>query len=272
MSKATLYIIELQYPGTWLQLDDEKKAREIARLIMSMETQLIDMALTLSLFEEEARKMVSDFSYENARQQQEQDRDLRFKIQSRYIEELGEEAFYKDYGRLSMIIDREMNREKWQGGSLPRSYKSRLPFIHAHSFLYALDSFGKFLDVIADENGIPDTVCSIREEFHTALPSLKRIRNSALHIEDRSRGFGSIKQTNRKERMKLQPISNRMFNLPHGGLVLSSLNGNRLGYTIDDGSFQEIEVSQTTLNITNGALQKLINSFDWFGEPKFEPN
>jgi len=267
-----MYIVELQYPGTWLQLANEDKAWEISKLIMSMDKQIIDMAIVLGLFEEETRKVASDFAYENARQQWEQDRDLRFEIQSRYIEELGEEAFYKNYDRLIMIIDREMNRKKWQSGSLPRSYQFRLPFIYAHSFLYALDSFGKFLDVIAGEDGIPDTVCSIRDGFYTALPSLSKIRNSALHIEDRIRGFGTIEQTKRKEKMKLQPINNRMFKVPHGGLVLSSLNGNRLGYTIDDGSLQEIEVGKTTLDIASEVLQKLINSFDWCGEPESKPD
>lgn len=267
-----MYIVELKYPGNWLQLADKDKAWEISNLIMSMETQLTDMAIALSFFEEEIRKVTNDIISNDIRQQWEQDRALRAEIESRYREELGEEVFYKDYASLFRKIDIEMKRKKWQDGSLPRSHKHRLPFIHAHSFLYALDSFGKFLDVIANEEGLPKVVCSIRDGFYTALPSLRKIRNSALHIEDRSRGFGTIEQTKKKERMKLQPISNRMLNAPKGALVLSNLNGNRLGYTIDDGSFQEIEISPITLNVASEALQKLIDSFAWDGLPQFRPD
>jgi len=176
---------------------------------------------------------------------------------------LGVGAFYQNYDGLRLKIDIEMKRGKWQAGSLPRSYKHRLPFIHAHSFLYAIDGFGKFLEVIASEDGLPQAVCSIRDEFDRALPSLRKIRNSALHIEDRSRGFGTAVQARKKEKMKLQPIKNRMIDAPHGALMLSNLNGNKLGYTIDDGSYQEIEISPLTLNIAKEALQKLIDTFTW---------
>jgi len=99
-----MYIVELQYPGTWLQLADEDKAWEISNLITLMEHQLIDMAITLSLFEEENRKMASDFTYEHAQQQWEQDRELRFEIQSRYIEELGVTPADVLYGRREEIL------------------------------------------------------------------------------------------------------------------------------------------------------------------------
>ncbi len=269
-----MYIVELQYPGTWLQLAEKDKAweMEISILIISMETQLTDMALALGFFEEETRKAAKDFVSKDIRQQWEQDTALRAKIENRYREELGTEVFYKDYASLIMKIDIEIKREKWQEGFLPRSYEHRLPFIHAHSFLYALDSFGKFLDVIANEEGPPKVVCSIRDGFYSALPSLRKIRNSALHIEDRSRGFGTREQAKKKEKMKLKPINNRLINSAGGALVLSALNGNRLGYTIDDGSYQEIEISPITLNVASEALQKLINSFAWNGPPRFTPD
>jgi hypothetical protein len=271
-----MYIVELQYPGTWLQLADDDKGWEIFGLIMSMETQLTDMVLTLSFFEEEIRKAASNFVSKDIRQQREQDQALWAKIENQYREELGVEAFNKEYASRIMKIEIEMKRKKWQDGSLPQSYKFRLPFIHAHSFLYALDSFGKFLDVIADiianEDGLPKVVCSIRDGFYTALPSLRKIRNSAQHIENRIRGFGTSGQTKKNEKMKLKPINNRMINAPGGALVLSCLNGNRLGYTIDDGSYQEIEISPITLNVAHEALQKLVNSFAWDGPPRFRPD
>jgi hypothetical protein len=266
-----MYIVELIYPGTWLNLDNEDKAWEISGLIMSMETQIINMALALTFFDEEMTKAVNDITSQKIEKLRKQNRDLHIEIENRYKEELGEEEFYKNYPNIIMKIDMEIKRKKWQEGDLPDSYKHQLPFIHAHSFLYALDTFGKFLDVIADEDGLPEAVRIIRDEFEKALPSLRKIRNSALHIEDRSRGFGTIEQARNKERMKLQPINNRMISAPGGALVLSNLNGNKLGYTIDDGSFQEIEISQSTLNLASGSLQNIINSFAWNGPPRITP-
>jgi hypothetical protein len=269
--EENMNIVEIEYPGTWLKMDDEDKAWEISNIINYMDSQLVDMAIAVHLFEEETRRVAKDLTLDNIKKRFEQEGIGRARIEKRYREEMGDEAFYRDYGNLIMKIDREMKREKWKSGELPESYKHRLQFIHAHSFLYALDSFGKFLDIIADEENITEKVTSIRDEFNNSIPSLRKIRNSALHIEDRSRGFGTQEQAKKKERMKLQPINNRMIKAPKGALVLSNLNGNRLGYTIDDGSFQEIEVSIKTLNIAIVALQSVINCFNWQGPQQFKP-
>jgi len=77
-----MYIVELQYPGTWLELADKDKASSISNLIMLMETQLTDVALSLSFFEEEMRKSASDFDSKDIEQQWEHDQALRVEIEN----------------------------------------------------------------------------------------------------------------------------------------------------------------------------------------------
>jgi hypothetical protein len=202
------------------------------------------------------------------RQQLEQDQKLRANIERQYKEKLGEEAYYRDYDNLSMQIELEIQKNKWQDGVLPRKYILQLPWIYAHSFLFSLDSLGKFLDVLAKDEKLSKVVRTIRDDFYTALPPLKEIRNSATHREDRSRGLDR-----NSERLKLQPVNTPTIHMSNDStaLMLGTLNGNKLGYTINNGSFQEIEISQTTLIIAHKSLQKLIDSFKWEGPRRFTP-
>jgi hypothetical protein len=96
---------------------------------------------------------------------------------------------------------------------------------------------------------------------------LKEIRHSALHLEDRSRGLYY------NQKLELKPFNTQTFHMSDDStaLMLGTLNGNRLVYTVSDGSSQYIEISLTTLNIAHKSLQKLIDSFDWEGWPTFTP-
>jgi hypothetical protein len=199
-----MFIVNLRYPGTWLELADRKTAHMVERYLYFMETTLTDLAITLTMFCE--CKLV------------------------------------------------HQNKE------IPESYKQRFPFIHAHSFSYAADRFTKLLFVVAQETGL-DHVKQLQTELGDKFPHLRKIVNSVRHVEERI----SRRSDTEKKKMNLKPIDNEALKAPHGALMIDVLRNNKFGYTIDDGSYQEFEISQSTFEYMVNIFQRLINGFQWKG-------
>ncbi|HFF8523653.1 MULTISPECIES: hypothetical protein [Providencia] len=264
-----MYIVNIEYPGTWIQLDDQDKAFELNQLLSSMENHLIDMAIVLTLFEGACENNSIHLNHEA---EWEANRTLRQMIESEYKSNLHQQDdFYHNYEFHRNEIDKLVRNEKLKRGVLPSCYTNRLPFIYAHSFLSSADSFAKFLNVLAQESSIQNILWLV-DEINTSLPALRQVRNSAQHSEDRSRGYGKPADVKKKKKMELQPISNGMIKADGGVLALSCLNGNKLGYTIDDGSYQEVEISVNTLAFIQDIFDKTLKSFDWKGPIQLKPH
>jgi len=249
-----MYIIELNYPGTRLVFEGEDCKREIESMLHSIEGVVTEAAISLSMFES-SRSLRPDFSAE-----WERDSELRRQIDEDIRNEAGE-LYYQEFDKYRHQSEIRLRRKKAELGILPRSYTHKIPFIHAHTFVYAVDSFGKFLEELVVYENIPSGVQVSLNEFNRLLPSVRKVRNSALHIEDRSRGYGSWKE--KKQGKKMQT---------NGFLGLSNLEDNFLCYTIDDGSYQKIEISVSVLNILVDIANYLFSSFDWDGSPRLAPH
>lgn len=268
-----MFIINIEYPGTWLELPDRDKAFEVKNLISSMETAITDMAIALTMFVDCQLRSKEEYKSEDASDSWELDRQLRMRIEQKYRNELPDENdFYNNHELHRDKIEKRYRQEKLNAGEVPRSYKHRFPFIHAHSFLSSADTFSKYLSVLSDETEL-DHVKSINQQFEDSFPSLSKIRNSAQHAEDRTRGYGKPAHVRKKVKMDLKPIDNGVIKAEGGGvLTLSILDGNRLGYTVDDGTYQEFEISQYTLSHVADLFQRLINGFQWTGSIEISPH
>jgi hypothetical protein len=142
---------------------------------------------------------------------------------------------------------------------LPSHLEQHLPFLHAQSFLYALDTIGKVLTVLAKYPSIPDAVRNQENTFRESLPSLTSLRDTAHHPEDRARG---LKKSGK--RIKLKPVENAFLHFSEGGvLVLGNFIGDKYGSTTADGRYAEIEVSIATLTTVHACLQATINALPW---------
>lgn len=268
-----MFIVNIEYPGTWLELPDKHKAFEVKNLISSMETAITDMAITLTMFVDVQLRSHEEHASQSTSEPWERDRQLRMNIEQKYRSELtNENDFYSNHDHHRAEIEKLYRQEKLNSGVVPRSYKHRFSFIHAHSFLSSVDTFSKYLAVLSDETGL-EHVQSINQQLENDFPSLSKIRNSAQHSEDRSRGYGKPADVRKKVKMDLKPIDNGFIKAEGGGvLALSNLNGNRLGYTIDDGTYQEFEISQATLGRVADLFQSLINGFEWSGPIQLSPH
>lgn len=263
-----MYIASIEYPGTWIKFENDNKGFELNNLLSSMETHINDMAITLTMFEGSRQNINHN---RDPQSEWEKDRKLRMDAEIEYKNSLEQGTdIYQNYDYHRNQIDKYVREIKLKKGVIPKSYQHRFSFIHAHSFMSSADSFSKFLNVLFSESENTE-IKKLIDEFNERMPALRQVRNSAQHSEDRSRGYGKPADIRKNKKMALQPIDNNFIKSEGGVLALSCLNGNRLGYTIDDGSYQEVEISIHTLAYMTEVFQKAVNSFDWHGPIQLKP-
>ena len=257
-----MYIVELNYPGINLDYPDADdqwtEARE--RQLGDFESPLVEAALALIWFEQSVPARRAAPSTEDRAAELQRWRDLQKKIAA----ELGVNA---RHDQILLRVEIELKRERWQRGVLPKAYKWRVPFVHAKTFLYALDRIDKLLDVLANTPQVPGAVATALERFRVSVPDLRGVRNSVAHYEDRSRGLDRDEKP-----LDLKPTSLPLARAFLGKcLALENLCGNRFGSTMADGHYGEVEVSRTTLEAAGAAIQAVINAFRWKGLPQHWP-
>lgn len=237
-----------------------------------METAITDMAITLTMFQNSQLRFNTDLLFEPTKDDYERDNQLRMHIENEYRKKLpNENAFYNNYNLHRSENEKIYRQEKLKSGKIPNSYKHRISFVHAHGFLSAADTFSKYLSVLSAETKL-DHVKDLQEKFEARLPSLTKIRNSMQHTEDRIRGYGKPADVRKKIKMDLKPIDNGIIKAKGGVIGLSNLNDNRLGYTIVDGTYQELEISETTLGFVADIFQSLLKGFQWSGPTVISPH
>ncbi len=249
-----MHIAEVIYPGTWLDVPDRELAFELEGMLRNLEDRVAEAAIALTMFE----SAVS--SRTDPRVEWERDAEIRQEVEDHLRAEAGE-MYFRDFDRYRLESERRFLRKKVELGVAPRTYSHKVPFIHAHSFVYAVDSFGKFLDELRDYDAVAQAVSEARDEFDRRLPMVRKIRNSAMHLEDRSRRYASTNDRRKGKRMDVQ-----------GFLGLSNLEGNLLCYTIDDGTYQKIAISQDTLQVLVETVNKVLHAFPWKGPPHVAPS
>ena len=249
-----MHIAEVIYPGTWLDIPDRDLAFELDIMLRSLEGRVAEAAIALTMFE------ASTTSRMHPRAEWERDAQIRQEIEDQLRVEVGD-LYFRAFDQFRLESERRVLRKKAELGIVPSSYSHKIPFIHAHSFVYAVDSFGKFLDELCNYDAAPQAMREARDEFNRTLPMVRKIRNSALHLEDRSRRYASTQDKKKGKRMDVQ-----------GFLGLSNLEGNLLCYTIDDGTYQKITISQETLQVLVGTINKVLHAFPWKGSPHMAPS
>lgn len=185
--------------------------------------------------------------------------------------EFGAPDWFDWHRRISEQARRDVVRQKWVDGELPRQLSHRLPFLHAEVFVTSLAQVGRTLRTLAqlDVGTATVEVAHARDALETELPALKAIRDSVEHAEDRLRGRGKSGQ-----RLTLAPVTNNAIHAPNGGALIGGmLNNNSLGWTTDDGTYREVEISDATVEIARAAVQRVLDALPWKknGYPSYVP-
>lgn len=249
-------IFEIVKKGTTVAYQDCEASIEIDRVLMGLERQFYYANLSLNLFL---------IAYENvgehmSRARREADSQRRSEIQKE-VEQNYENPYDFDVMEdIRLEADLIFKREQWQSGIRPREFEHSEVLLHARSFLYALDSFDRHLDVLKSVTDVSPVIGELRREFGEKFPDLRYVRNSAHHMEDRSRGLDR-----RGKPLDLKAINNRMIKSDCGVLVLDGLNGTRYGNTLEDGRYGEVDVSCTSMQALQSIFQRTVDAFEWIG-------
>lgn len=263
-----MYVFELVQPGCWLEgLDDDLK-RDVESLLRLLTNCVEDAAISLSLFDECRQSMLEVrgdrmTAWEEARERERL-------VEARLEQDLPPDLDFQDrmaaLDEIRQVARLEAKRQRWQEGHPPDGYQHRLPFLHAKSFVYGLDTLQKSLERLAKMPEVPASVGEVLAVFRAAFPDLINVRDSSHHAEDRVQG-------KRYEiRIDLQPLENAAVHAPGGGvLIVDMLNGRRFGGTLGDGSYGEVDVSPESLVVAGECVQRILDSFAWSGPPMHMP-
>lgn len=262
-----MHIFEIRFPGTFLDYPKEESRDRVQTILNLLETQFTDAVIAFNFFEREQARILDDFRERGQAGVWEEEEKLTQALEQEFRKEVGDHVFFQKYPAILHAIELEMRKQGWKSGKVPQEYQWRLPFILAHAYLYALDSFQKILETLVREPDVPPSVAKALERFKTAFPVLKEIRDSAHHIEDRGRGVDK-----RGRPLDLKPVYNGIVHAPSGGvLLLSNLRGNKLGYTLGEGSHGEIAISPENMEEVAAIFQSVIDAFPWKGRPRQIP-
>lgn len=261
-----MYVFEIITPGTWLDGEDRTWSWKVENLLQSLKSQYFEANLALNLFIAASSTRPSFAEPDNWKRDSQRRREIRQEIEREY----GGFTGHEHWDDIHFETEVRFKREKWSNGGQPREFEHNLPFVYARAFLYALDSFDKFLGVLSREEGVSVVVAQLHAQISEAFPDLRGVRNTAQHLEDRSRALGAGRNP---KPLDLKPVENKMVNAPNGGvLILNSLNGSKYGSTMADGHYGEVDVSPESMERLQNILQNTLELFKWHGPKQHEPS
>lgn len=259
----TMYIYEIIKPGTWIDSEDRDWAWNIEGLLRSLEGQFFEANLVLNMF----LNTISRDRSNTSREQWEADSNRRAKIRKEIESGFDNSYDHNNWEEIHFQTEVAFKREQWQAGRIPREFEHNQASIHARTFLYALDSFDKFLNVLKKTECVPDKIEEIHEKLGESFPDLREVRNSSHHMEDRTRSLGKYGKP-----IDLKPIDNQLIKADGGALVLNCLNGTRYGNTMADGHYGEVDVSPQSMELLSSIFQEVLDSFQWKGQKSHLPS
>ncbi|NMF88266.1 hypothetical protein [Aromatoleum petrolei] len=261
-----MFVFEITTPGTWLDYEDHDWSWRIEGLLRNLESQFFEANAALNLF-------IQAQSSPPARPDRDQwklDARRRSEIRQQVEHEQGGQFFVDHWSEIYFETEVRFKREQWSKGRMPREFAHNQAFIYARAFLYALDSFDKFLGVLSREPGVPQELVVTHSIISEFFPDLRGVRNTAQHLEDRARGLGAGRDP---KPLDLKPIVSDAIHAPGGGvLVLNSLNGSKYGSTMADGHYGEVDVSPESMQKLHYILHEALALFRWKGPKRHSPS
>lgn len=261
-----MLIFELIKPGVFIKHESREIAYKFEELLNYIEFAFYDANISLNLFEYEMNKRAQNRGLSN--QEWRNDFQKRRNLEGVIRKELDVQP-HENHELVRFEVDIRLKKEYWQNGGIPLSHQHQLVFLHAKSFLYALDTIDKFLKVISQEVGAPQKIGEIHAKISKEFPNLRGVRNSSQHLEDRARGLGA---GNPPKPLNLQPINNGFGSSPQGALMLNNLWGSKFGSTMSDGHYGEVDVSPESMSKIQLIIEQVYESFEWYGSRQHLPN
>lgn len=257
-----MIVAELTYPGAFIENEPRESAHRAGTLLSVAETHLTEAAISLSQFAATRGTPDTEDRMEKSRRRSERRRELEEEMRR----ELEDPRDHEKMEEIRFEAERRVRREEWEEGKLPRSYRHQLPIFYAKTFVFSLDALGKILGVLEHEDVAPEEVGDAHDRFKKSFGSVRNVRNSALHIEDRARGLDR-----NRDPLDLEPVDTQAIKAESGALILNSLEGTSFGATSSDGKYERVDVTVESLREARDCLQDAIDAFDWSGPKRGVP-
>ena len=144
-------------------------------------------------------------------------------------------------------------------------YVRRVPFLHARSFVFALDQIAKTFRVLVDMDGLPasanrNNLTAVLEEWNNVFPHLKGLRDTAHHVEDRVRGVGR----------NGKPLELKAVNAPgiqaaeRTAIFIDMLDGDDVySGTFANGEYGGVPVTLASLDVAVSCVRRFVGAFVW---------
>lgn len=256
--------------GTWLDDSlDEEAARNLQLLTHPVTDGVFDAVLSLAMYEQASARLHAGHGHDQWERDRERERAREQELAAEDPREFGAPDCFEWMDRLREQARRDIVREKWETGELPDHFRHRLPFLHAQMFVSSLAQVRRTLRVMADTAPQIAELASVCDNLDAAVPSLKAVRDSVEHVEDRIRGLDRNRQP-----LILAPVTNSAIHAPNGGALIGGmLNNNSFGWTVNHGTYQEVEVSDATVEAARVVVQRALDTLPWkpFGYPTYLP-
>jgi hypothetical protein len=237
--------------GLWLDGLDADLTREVQTLAHLLPHGVLDAVLALAMFEQACQAMQS----ESHRDSWERDRRLEHEREQELTAADPRDPGAPDYIewrlRLSEQARRDVMRQKWAAGELPRELQHRLPFVHAEAFVIALAQVRRRLQELGETGvDVSGEIARACTDFDASVPALTAARDS------------------------VEQVTSNAMHAPGGRAPIGGmLNNNRFGWSVDDGGYQEVEISDATVEAARAAVQRALDSLPWrrHGYPTYLP-
>lgn len=256
--------VEVLWPGTWIDLAESGMAHTLGMQLELVQGSFDEAAMSALLFadaQREAHSPISDNSFET-------DAQVRLAIELQLEARVPRTVSFdrEAFEQRQHEIAKEVAREKWRRGLVPRALRHRVPFIYAKAFLSAAEMMGKHLAQVAANPIVPAECRDACLSFYSEFPTLRPIRNSVQHEEERALQLGPGGKT-----IDLKPVDSSGIRAPGGVMVMSSLAGDLFSSTMADGHLGEISVSLRTVGSLRDRFEKVLNALAWRGPAQARP-
>jgi hypothetical protein len=151
-----MHIPPIYYPGDWLDIDDRDVAFELQGMLDLLADCVAQAAIALTMFEDSTKNLLKNL--DGAWQH---DAEIRAQVEQQLCAEVGQDTYYRNFAMFRLKAQQLALKRMGALGVFPRAYAHKIPLLYAHSFLYAVDSFRKFLHAICGQDSLPNTVGQI---------------------------------------------------------------------------------------------------------------
>lgn len=253
-------------PGSQLVLDDEDKAWKLQNSIDDLLRFLGDVVLALEQYDHARNERLTRANDRAARLVARERREIREgELRAELAQQFGTDQ-YDDEVRFQTEL--RLREEEWTR-SLPSNLAHRLTFYHSRAFIFAVDILLKWMSIVSAQ--CKDAGCDVTQILASVLekiPNLVKVRDSAYHIEDRSRGLDRYGRPVSWVGPDKAPGQGR----PLGWVYVENLINDRYETMLEDGTVGSVEVTEATLRVLEVAVQEMINALEWGGPKEIWPS